>query len=128
MFVGILHELRRLGERRAGHARELVVHAEVVLQGDGGERLVLLLDRHALLRLHGLVQALRPAAALQDAAGELVDDHDFALDDGVVDIALVKRLGLERLVEVVDHVAVLGAVEVPDLQELLGLCDALLGD
>jgi hypothetical protein len=42
--VGV-HQLGGLGLRRTGHAGELVVHAEVVLQGDGGERLVLLLDR-----------------------------------------------------------------------------------
>ena len=107
---------------------ELVVHPEVVLQRDRGEGLVLLLDAHALLGLDGLVQALRPAPALEDAAGELVDDLHLAVDDRVVDVALVERLGLQRLDEVVDHVAVLGAVEVVDAQELLGLGDARLGD
>ena len=123
-----LLELGRLGQRRARHAGELVVHAEVVLQRDGGERLVLLLDAHALLGLDRLVQALGPAAAVEDAAGELVDDLDLAVDHRVVDVGLVERLGLERLDEVVDEVAVLGAVEVVDAEELLGLRDALLGD
>ena len=123
-----LHELVGLGQRRAGHARELVVHAEVVLQRDRGERLVLLLDADALLRLDRLVQALRPAPAVEDAAGELVDDLHLAVDDGVVDVALVERLGLQRLVEVVDERAVLGPVEVVDAEEALGLLDALLGD
>ncbi|GIX27593.1 MAG: hypothetical protein KatS3mg123_1474 [Burkholderiales bacterium] len=58
-----LLELVGLGVRRAGHAGELAVQAEVVLEGDRGERLVLLLDRHPFLRLHRLVQALRPAPA-----------------------------------------------------------------
>ena len=121
-----LHELGGLGERRAGHAGELVVAAEVVLVGDRGDGLRLLLDRHALLRLDGLVQALGPAPALEDAAGELVDDLDLAVDHGVVDVLLVERLGLQRLLEVVDEVAVLGAVEVVDAEELLGLRDAAL--
>jgi hypothetical protein len=69
-----LHELGRLGEGGAGHAAELVVHAEVVLEGDLRERLVLLLDAHPLLGLDGLVQALRPPAPVEDAPGELVDD------------------------------------------------------
>ena len=123
-----LHELGRLGDGGTGHARELVVLAEVVLERDRGERLVLLLDAHALLGLDGLVQALGPAPALEDAAGVLVDDLDLAVDDGVVDVALLQRLGLERLVEVVDEVAVLGAVEVVDPEEALGLGDAELGD
>src|SRR4051794_12705557 len=123
-----LHELGRLGEGGARHARELVVHAEVVLERDRREGLVLLLDPHALLGLDGLVQALRPAAALEDAARELVDDPDLVVDHRVVDVALVERLGLQRLQEVVDHVAVLGPVQVVDAQELLGLRDAALGD
>ena len=122
-----LHELRGLCQRRAGHAAQLVVAAEVVLVGDRGDGLRLLLDRHALLGLDGLVQALRPAPPLEDAAGELVDDLDLAVDHGVVDVALVELLRLQRLLEVVDQVAVLGAVEVVDAEELLGLRDALLG-
>ena len=123
-----LHELGGLGEGRAGHARELVVAAEVVLVGDRGDRLVLLLDRHALLGLDGLVQALGPAPALEDAAGELVDDLHLAVDHLVVHAALVERLGLERLLEVVHEVAVLGLVHVVDAEELLRLLDAPLGD
>ena len=122
-----LHELVGLGDGRARHARELLVHAEVVLQGDRGERLVLLLDPHALLGLDGLVQTLRPAPAVEDAAGELVDDLHLAVHDGVVDVALVQRLGLERLDQVVDQRPVLGLVEMVDAEEALGLGDALLG-
>src|SRR4051794_2495138 len=121
-----LHELRGLGEGRAGHARQLGVHAEVVLEGDRRKRLVLLLDRDALLGLDRLVQALGPAAAVEDAARELVDDLDLAVDDGVVDVALVERLGLQRLDQVVDERAVLGAVQVVEAEEPLGLLDALL--
>ena len=118
-----LHELRRLGQRRAGHPAELVVEAEVVLEGDRRERLVLLADRDALLGLDRLVEALRPAPALEDAAGELVDDLHLAVDDRVVVVALEQRLGLKRLDEVVDEGAVLAEVEVVDAEELLRLLD-----
>ena len=40
-----LHELGRLGERGPGHPAELLVEAEVVLERDRRERLVLLADR-----------------------------------------------------------------------------------
>ena len=56
-------ELLVLGHGGTGHARELLVHAEVVLQRDGRERLVLLANVHALLGLDRLVQALRVATA-----------------------------------------------------------------
>ena len=71
-----LLELVGFGVGRAGHAGQLVVHAEVVLEGDRRERLVLALDRHVLLRLDGLVQAVGPAPAGHQAPGELVDDDD----------------------------------------------------
>ncbi len=121
-----LVELVRLGQRGAGHAGELLVQAEVVLDRDRRDRDVLGLDLHALLRLDGLVQALRPAPALHDAAGELVDDLDLAVEHDVLDVALVQRLGLERLHEVVDELAVLGRVQVLDLERALDLVHALL--
>ncbi len=102
-----LHELGGLGQGRTGHPGELVVEAEVVLQGDRGEGLVLLADRDALLRLDRLVQALRPAPALEDTAGELVDDHHVAFDHGIVLVNPVERLGFQRLDQVVDEAAVL---------------------
>ena len=87
-----LDELLLLRLRRTGHAGELLVEAEVVLEGDRAEGLVLLLDLHALLRLDGLVEALAPAAAFHDAAGELVDDLHLAVLDHVLDVAVVERL------------------------------------
>ena len=47
-----------LGVGRSSHARELAVHAEVVLEGNRGERLVLGLDLHAFLGLDRLMQAV----------------------------------------------------------------------
>src|SRR3989442_1688010 len=50
-----LVELLSLGQRGAGHAGQLLVLAKVVLDGDRGDRLLLLLDLDALLRLDRLV-------------------------------------------------------------------------
>ena len=98
-----LVELGRFGLGRARHARELLVLAEVVLEGDGGERLVLALDLHLLLRLDGLVQPVAPAAARHQAARELVDDHDAAVLDHVVHVQPVQRVGAEPLLDVVEQ-------------------------
>ncbi len=122
-----LDELLLLGLRRAGHPGELLVEAEVVLQGDRREGDVLLADRHALLRLDRLVQALAPAATFHDAARVLVDDLDLALLDDVVDVALVERLRLERLDQVVHEVGVPRVVEVLDPERVLDLVERRLG-
>ena len=80
-------EFLGLGRGRAGHAGQLVVQAEIVLEGDRGQRLVLRLDRHVFLGLERLVQAFGIAAARHHAAGELVDDDDFVVADDVVLVA-----------------------------------------
>ena len=116
-----LVELGGLRLRRARHARELPVHAEVVLEGDGGEGLVLALDLHLLLGLHRLVEPVRPAPAGHEAARELVDDHDLPVLHHVVDVALEERVRAQALVDVVEHVHVRRVPEVLDPQQLLGV-------
>ena len=119
-----LVELLGLGHRRAGHAGQLVVQPEVVLEGDRGQGHALALDAQALLRLDRLVEALAPAAAGHLAAGELVDDDDLAVLDDVVAVALVERVGAEGLLEVPGEPRV-GVVQVLDAEQLLHLVDAL---
>ena len=106
-----VQELGRLGQRRAGHARELAVEAEVVLEGDGGERLVLGLYVDAFLGLKRLVEALRIAAALHHAAGEFVDDDDLALLYDVILVAHEQLVGAQRAVRVMDQRDVLDIVK-----------------
>ena len=89
-------EFVRFRVGRAGHAGQLLVHAEVVLEGDRGQRLVLVLDLHAFLGFDGLVQAVRPAAADHQAAGEFVDDDHFAVLDHVLLVAEEQRVGAQR--------------------------------
>ena len=81
-------EFLRFRLRRAGHAGELVVHAEIVLEGDLRQRLVFRLDLDPFLGFQRLVLAFRIAAARHHAAGELVDDDDFVVADDVVLVAL----------------------------------------
>ena len=122
-----LVELGRLGLGRTGHARELLVHPEVVLEGDGREGLVLALDLHLLLGLDRLVQAVGPAPPRHQAAGELVDDDDFAVLDHVVHVALEERVCAQGLVDVVQDVHVGRVPQVLHAQELLDMRHAHLG-
>ena len=122
-----LAELTVLCHGGARHAGELVVEAEVVLQRDGGQRLVLLEDLDALFCLDGLVQALGVAAALHDAARELVDDLHLAARDHVLLVAVEHVLGLEGLLEVVHQLAGHVAVDVVDAEAALDLLEALVG-
>jgi hypothetical protein len=116
------------GVGRTGHAGQLVVHAEVVLEGDGGQGLVFVFDADVFLGLQGLVQAVAVAPARHEAAGELVHDDDLALFDDVVHVALEHGVGLEGLVDMVQQLDVGRVVDIFGLQQLLGSGHALFGE
>ena len=126
-------EFGRFGRRGAGHARQLGIHAEIVLEGDRRQRLVLRLDLHAFFGLDRLVQAVRPAPAFHHAAGELIDDDDLVVLHDVIGITLEHVHRAQRLVDVVNHLRVLDVVEVLGLeqaafdQQLFELFGAILG-
>ena len=82
-----LKELAFFRLRRTGHAGELLKETEIILNGDGRERLRLTADLHVLLGFHRLVQTFAPAAASQRAPGKLIDDDDFAVAHDVFLIA-----------------------------------------
>jgi hypothetical protein len=123
-----LLEFLRLGVGGSGHARELAVHAEVVLEGDGRQGLVLAGDADLLLGFDRLVETLRPAASLHGAARELVDDYHFAVLDHVVDVAPVDGVGPQRLLDVVHPVVVGVRIEVVQAQRLLAGHHAAVGE
>ena len=107
---------------------ELLVHAEVILEGDGGESLVLALDLDAFLGFHGLVQTVAPAASGHQAAGEFVDDDDLAILDHVVLVALENDVGFEGLLHVMVELDVLRIIKVGNIEELFAAQDAFLGE
>ena len=74
-----LTELILFGLRGTGHTGELCVEAEVVLDGNGRHRLLLVLDLDAFFGFHSLVKTIRPAAAKHDTSRELIHDTDFRL-------------------------------------------------
>ena len=123
-----LLELRGFRIGRTGHAGQLLVHAEVVLEGDGGQRLVLALDLDAFFGFDGLVQSVRPAPARHQAAGELVDDDDFVVFHHVVFVALEEHVGLESLLHMVVDLHVGGLVKIAHAEQPLDLERSFFGE
>ncbi len=74
------------------------------------------------------MQPVRPAAAGHQAAGELVDDDDFAVLDDVFDVALVEVVRLDGDLDVVLQVPVLGVGDVADAEQAFDLLPAFVGD
>ena len=120
-----LGELGGLRLCRTGHTGQLLIHTEVVLEGDGRQRLALGGDLHALLGLDGLMEALVVTAADHQATGKLIDDEHFAVLHDVINVALHHTVGLDGLIDVVGEGHILCGSEVLDLEIFLGLLDAL---
>ncbi len=80
-----------------GHTGQLVIHAEVVLQRDGGKGLCSGLDFHSFLGLDGLVQAVGVASAFHDTACLFVDNLDFVVVDNVFYVFLKQCVCLKQL-------------------------------
>ena len=101
-----LAQLAGRTHRRAGHARQLLVAEEEVLDGDPRRLAGCHGHLDALLGLDGLVDAVAPLAPLGQPAGELVDDHDLAVADDVLAVEVVLALDHDRPLDVlvdVDH-------------------------
>ena len=111
-----LAELGGFGIGGTRHSRELLIHAEEVLEGDGGESLVLVLDLDAFFGFDGLMQAIAPTATGHQTPGEFVDDDDFALLHQIVLVTMEQDIGFEALLDVVVDLDVFGIVEVGDAQ------------
>ena len=100
-FVDVV-ELGGFRLRGAGHARQLLIEPEIILDRDRRERLRLAIDLHAFLRLDRLVQAIAPAAARHFAAGVFVDDDDLVFLDDVLHVLLEEAVGAQQLRDVVN--------------------------
>ena len=122
-----LAELMLLGQGGTGHTALLVKLVEEVLEGDGRKGLGLLLDLHVLLCLDSLVQAVAVAAPGHHSTRELIDDQNLIVLDDVVVVLLHQVVGAQGQDDAVLDLQVLGIGEVFDVEELLGLCHALLG-
>ena len=94
-------ELLGLGRRGSGHAGQLRVHAEIILEGDRCQGLVLGLDIGAFLGLQRLVKAVRIAPSLHHPAGKFVNNDDPAVLDDVIGVALEHMARLQSAVYVV---------------------------
>ncbi|OQB57389.1 MAG: hypothetical protein BWX98_01567 [Candidatus Aminicenantes bacterium ADurb.Bin147] len=119
-------EFLGLGRRGPGHPGQLLIHPEIILEGDRGQGLVFLLDPDSFLGLQSLVQTVAVAAAGHKTAGELVDDDHLAVLDHVIDVALEEEVGFQGLVQAVNQVHLGEVVQVGDVKGLFGRGHALL--
>ncbi|KAF1057264.1 MAG: hypothetical protein GAK45_02501 [Pseudomonas citronellolis] len=123
-----LGELERFGVGRTGHAGQLGVETEVVLEGGRSQGLALCLDVQVFLRLDGLVQAFGQAAARHGTAGVFIDQQDLAVLDDVLDVAVEQLVRTQARVDMGEQAQVVGRVEALAFGQQAGLGEHLLDE
>ena len=109
-------EFCRFSFRSTGHSGQFVVHAEVILQCDGGQSLVLGLNLHAFLSLNCLVQTFVVPATFKNTSRVFVNDEYFTVKNHVVLVACEQFLCANRVVEEADELGVGFVVQVANTQ------------
>ena len=97
-----LTELCVLGHCSTGHTGELVVHEEVVLEGDSCQSLVFFTYLNILFCLNCLVKTLRITTAFHDTTSKLINNLNFAVNDNVLLVTMEHILSLQRLLKMID--------------------------
>ena len=123
-----LLELVLLRHGRTGHAGQFFIHAEIVLESDGGKGPVFSRDVDPFFGLYSLMQTVAVSSAYHQTSRELVHDYDFAVFDDVVDVPLHYSVGSYGLIYMVSQSHVLRIREVGDAEMSLCLFDASLGE
>ena len=117
-FINFL-ELVRFCLSRTGHAGQLVIHTEIVLEGDRGHSQVFLLNPDAFFGFNGLVQTFAETAAMHCTPGKLVDNDDFAsIADHIFFVAMEQHTCEQTVVKVRDHVRIVAVVDVFTLHQV----------
>ena len=106
-----LGEFVGFGHGSAGHARQLFVKTEIVLECHAGQGHVLRANLAAFLGFDGLMQTFGQASACHHATREFVDQHDFAVAHDVILVALIELMGAQTLVHMVDQRRAFGIVK-----------------
>ena len=86
----------------AGHAAQLVIQAEVILEGHRGQRHVFRLNLAAFLRFDRLMKPVRQTAPGHHAAGKFVNQHHFVVANDIILVAGEQLMGFQRVVHMMN--------------------------
>ena len=120
-------KLLLLGEGRTGHTGFLLIFIEEILEGDGGQRLAFPAYLHMLLGLDGLVQAVGIPASRHDTSRKFIYDQHLVVLHHIILITEHQIMGPQRQDNIMLNLQVLRIRQVLDVEEILHLLHALLG-
>ena len=114
-------ELFLLSLGGTGHAGQLIIHTEVILQGNAGQRLALITHNNIFLGLDSLVQTVAVTAALHQTAGKFINNDDLVILYHIIAVFFEQMLSLQSLLYAVVKLGVDVIVKVLHIQLMLHL-------
>ena len=101
-------ELVLLGKRRTGHTRQLSVHTEIILEGNGSNSTALALNVNAFLGLNSLVQTVVVSSAGHKSACKCINNKNVSVFYYIVHLVFHNAVCLDGNVNVVVNACVFG--------------------
>ena len=102
-----LTEFNCFGCSGTGHARQLVVHAEKVLESNGCKRAVSLCNADMLFCFDSLMQTVTVAATFKNTSGKFINNLNCTVFYDIVYIVVVQYVCTDCLCKVVNKLKVL---------------------
>ncbi len=88
-------QFTRFGDSSTRHTCKLMIHAKIILKGDGGVRLGSIFDLHILLRFNRLMQTIRVSSSVQHTTRLLIYNFYFSIYNDVFSIFFEKCIRFE---------------------------------
>ena len=106
-----LFEFKGFSISCTGHAGELVINTEVILEGGAGQGLALRFNADAFFGFDGLMVTFTPATTRHGTAGVFVNDDDLVTLHDVLHILLEHDVRTHRGVDVVEQHQITGGIQ-----------------
>ena len=97
-----LAELCVLGHCSTGHTRKLVIHKEVVLEGNSCQSLVLFPHLNVFFCLNCLMEAFRITTTFHNTTSKLINNLNFTVNDNILLVTMEHILSLQRLLKMIN--------------------------
>ncbi|OPZ70114.1 MAG: hypothetical protein BWY82_02158 [Verrucomicrobia bacterium ADurb.Bin474] len=87
------------------HPRQLLIHSEIVLNGDCCVGLRLLFDRNPFLGFNSLMKTIAPTPSGHQTTRVFIHDHHLTVLNDILDVLLIHTVSPEKLADTMDTLA-----------------------
>src|SRR5208283_3963091 len=104
-----------------GHARELIIHPEKILECYSGESLVFTGYLNTLFCLNSLVKPVTPPSARHNPSRKFIDYDHLTVFYDILHVSLVEVVGPQRLKDVMNQLYIIRFIKITDAEKSLNL-------